>query len=456
MRAYQKGMVVMALATLLMTACAHQQPKKVFIPRDLTPKLESGEMLRKAQNFIIVLDASGSMSDPYGDTRKLALAKSFIRKLVATLPDMPVQGALRSFGDTFSPFGHKSEPVFAFGDQTGKKPASDYLGALEKVRRASGKSPMGLALSGVMEDLKRTEGRTAVIIISDGKVEDMPVHQAADLKASYGQEVCIYPVIIGQDIDGKMVMDQLARVGGCGFSVYAESINDAPGMADFVEKVFLVKPSDNDGDGVINEKDACPNTPINVETDAQGCPLDSDGDGIPNYLDRCPGTPAGKTVDPRGCPLEQRIETMPRADKDGDGVKDAHDICPQTPKGVRVNETGCWILENVLFGFDDWRIQPRYHEVMDQVVRAMKANPTLKLEIQGHTDSMGKLNYNMKLSEKRAAAVKAYLLQHGISPGRLSSIGYAFTKPVAPNDTESGRAQNRRVELEPIQVRSQQ
>ncbi|MBK9097117.1 MAG: OmpA family protein [bacterium] len=88
---------------------------------------------------------------------------------------------------------------------------------------------------------------------------------------------------------------------------------------------------DTDGDGVVDSKDMCANTPAGVKVDEFGCPFDSDKDGIPDYLDECPGTPQGAPVDKKGCPL----------DSDKDGVPDYTDLCPDTTPGVKVDEYGC-------------------------------------------------------------------------------------------------------------------
>jgi len=88
---------------------------------------------------------------------------------------------------------------------------------------------------------------------------------------------------------------------------------------------------DTDGDGVVDSKDMCPNTPSGIKVDEFGCPIDSDKDGIPDYLDKCPGTPSGAPVDKKGCPL----------DSDGDGIPDYTDLCPNTPKGIIVDDYGC-------------------------------------------------------------------------------------------------------------------
>src|SRR5207302_4573752 len=88
---------------------------------------------------------------------------------------------------------------------------------------------------------------------------------------------------------------------------------------------------DSDGDGVPDNKDACPGTPAGAVVDPRGCPLDADQDGVPDGLDRCPGTPAGAHVDATGCPT----------DGDADGVFDGIDQCPNTPAGAQVDANGC-------------------------------------------------------------------------------------------------------------------
>jgi OOP family OmpA-OmpF porin len=196
-------------------------------------------------------------------------------------------------------------------------------------------------------------------------------------------------------------------------------------------------PPDSDGDGVLDPDDKCPGTPKGVKVDASGCPLDSDGDGVPDYKDKCPGTPKGVKVDKNGCPL----------DSDGDGVPDYLDKCPDTPKGVNVDVRGCWIIRDLKFDYNKWDIKPEYHSALDNGVRVLNLNSTMKVEVQGHTDSVGSDAYNKSLSEKRAKAVMDYLISKGISADRLSFAGKGELDPVATNETPEGRAENRRVEF---------
>jgi OOP family OmpA-OmpF porin len=177
---------------------------------------------------------------------------------------------------------------------------------------------------------------------------------------------------------------------------------------------------------------------------------DSDGDGVPDNIDRCPGTPKGVQVDKYGCP----VKAAPPApgDKDGDKVPDDKDVCPGTPKGVKVDERGCWVLgQDYLFDFDKATIKKQYYPILDDVVKVMVENPTMNVKLEGHTDSIGAAAYNKKLSEKRANAVKKYLIDKGgVAPSRLSTVGHGEDSPIAPNNTKEGRAKNRRVELTPL------
>lgn len=203
---------------------------------------------------------------------------------------------------------------------------------------------------------------------------------------------------------------------------------------------YFCKPDadpDDDGDGVPNHLDQCPNTPPKVKVNAQGCAIDSDGDGVPDYLDKCSATPANVAVDANGC----------TKDSDGDGVTDHLDKCPNTPKGAKVTSQGCWTIKNLNFRFDKAVIDTVAASNLNGVLAILKKNPSMKVNIQGHTDSIGTFAYNQTLSEKRAIAAMAYLIKHGIDKSRLSSMGFGETKPIASNMLNPGRAENRRAEL---------
>ena len=139
-------------------------------------------------------------------------------------------------------------------------------------------------------------------------------------------------------------------------------------------------------------------------------------------------------------------------DSDGDGVVDSVDKCPNTPPNTRVDGDGCPIpkvvrLEGVTFEFNRTRLRPDSQTILNWVVGIMKKYPDMEVELAGYTDSVGSASYNLKLSQKRAEAVKEYLLEKGIEANRVQAKGYGKENPVAPNDTDEGRERNRRVEL---------
>ncbi|MDN3526501.1 OmpA family protein [Halomonas sabkhae] len=167
---------------------------------------------------------------------------------------------------------------------------------------------------------------------------------------------------------------------------------------------------------------------------------DSDGDGVPDDQDECPGTPAGVAVDAVGCPL----------DSDGDGVPDYQDQCPGTPAGAEVNALGCvedLVLQDVNFEFDSAQLTMGAESVLSDVASKLRSNENVRVRIEGHTDSVGPASYNEDLSQRRADSVADYLSSQGVAANRMKTIGYGEQQPVATNETDAGRAENRRVEL---------
>jgi len=133
-------------------------------------------------------------------------------------------------------------------------------------------------------------------------------------------------------------------------------------------------------------------------------------------------------------------------DSDHDGVNDCADQCPNTPAGAHVAINGCWTVD-VKFDNDKAIIKPQYFKNLDNAALIIKNNPNLIIEVQGHTSKTGTLKHNIKLSENRALAVKKYLVHDTHSP-HLTTQGYGWARPIDTNDTEEGRSNNRRVQLE--------
>jgi OOP family OmpA-OmpF porin len=208
--------------------------------------------------------------------------------------------------------------------------------------------------------------------------------------------------------------------GGVVTNSYGECWESAGGTDQPMEACGDAMPmaevGDSDGDGVPDDKDRCPNTPRGVAVDSSGCPLDSDGDGVPDYLDKCPGTPAGAKVDSDGCEIMGDVTINVTADH---------------------------------FAFDSAELKPAMMSALDNVAaRVRESKGDESLMVIGHTDSTGPEAYNQGLSERRADAAAAYLMQQGVSSDRITTSGRGESAPVADNSTREGRSMNRRVEIQ--------
>jgi outer membrane protein OmpA-like peptidoglycan-associated protein len=200
-------------------------------------------------------------------------------------------------------------------------------------------------------------------------------------------------------------------------------------------------PEDNDKDGIADKDDSCPNDPGPVEFD--GCP-DSDGDGVVDPEDACPARPGDPAL--MGCP-----------DTDQDGFQDDIDKCPEVHGGegskdgcpvVVVTREAIEIRDKVYFETDKAVILAVSHKLLNDVASVLQSNAYIKvIEIQGHTDDQGSDQYNLELSNRRAEAVRRYLMSKGVDADRLVAKGYGESAPVEPGSTDEARAENRRVEF---------
>ncbi len=196
--------------------------------------------------------------------------------------------------------------------------------------------------------------------------------------------------------------------------------------------------ADADADGVADAVDACPTQPEDLDgfQDSDGCPdPDNDADGIVDLDDGCPeiAETANGFDDADGCP--DSVPTMARVDDETATIT---------------------ITDKVYFEIGKDIIQRRSYELLDQIALVMGSRPDIELlEVGGHTDSIGSARYNRRLSQRRADAVRVYLVDKGIAGNRVVAKGFGESAPIADNATAQGRSQNRRVEFRILQYRNE-
>jgi len=265
----------------------------------------------------------------------------------------------------------------------------------------------------------------------------------------------------GTDTDGDGIFDKndacpevpgLEAFNGCP-DTDGDGIEDSkdtcPNVAGLAE--FNGCP-DTDGDGVVDGSDSCPT--VKGLKSLNGCP-DADGDGVTDAKDKCPKVqgPAANS----GCPW---------ADTDGDGVTDnvdkcpkvkgpaSNNGCPEVKKVVEVVQPSQEVIDQlnsyartILFDSGKSSFKKQTYEVLQNITSILKEYPNSNFTLEGHTDSQGSKASNQLLSERRANAVRDYLVANGISRSRLTAYGFGEEYPIDSNATAAGRRNNRRTEV---------
>lgn len=197
---------------------------------------------------------------------------------------------------------------------------------------------------------------------------------------------------------------------------------------------------DADNDGIKDSDDACPN--VAGVAALNGCP-DADGDGVTDADDACPN--AAGTAALNGCP-----------DADGDSVADKDDKCPAVAGPASNNGCPEYPLSmladyNINFDLEKYNIDSQDVQRLSTVIKVLLANSDANISIQGHADNTGEESFNNPLSNNRASSIKEYLVNVGVDADRLSTKAFGESMPKASNNTEEGRAINRRVEFIVVQ-----
>ncbi|MEZ4332761.1 MAG: OmpA family protein [Myxococcota bacterium] len=331
-----------------------------------------------------LLDSSGSQEASFAD------GKATLESIVGVMPSGSYDAAIVNFGG----FSRESTGLAAFNRST-------LAAAAKNANWLRNATPIADVIeSDLTGMIGERAGRAAVVLISDGLATDYAgregmgdgaVAAAQALAQARSGETCFHTVQTGDDPAGAATLQAIANVSRCGSFRTASSLASASALQQFSRDVYL-----------------------------------------------------GAGPAPKPAP---RAAAAP-GDADGDGVLDPNDACPNTLKGAPVDRRGCWTLQGLRFGVNSAEIDLADTRVLEEAITVLKANPGVRISIDGHTDSDGSEAYNQTLSERRAAAVLDYFhTKGGLDRSRFVSKGYGESRPAVPNDSRENKAINRRVEL---------
>jgi OOP family OmpA-OmpF porin len=387
--------IITSIIGALLSGCASQPSStfQSFAAQDLNSLISSGQYEQKANNFFVINDSSSSMTEDYlgaGYQADPSPTKLSVEKEILNRMNLTIPNI--PLTSSIRSFGFGKCLAWGFTKlnmaPTSYSP-STFGSGIDALTCASGGSPISSGIDGTNADLSVTSGNIAVLILSDGYgLDSNGADAVTSLKHAYGEKLCVYTIWVGNE-------------------------------------------KDNEGQNVLRQL-----------SDIAGCGFSTTAENV--------SSPNGMANFVKHVFLKPSPPKCSALDSDSDGINDCDDKCPNTLKSAHVNQFGCWIVD-VKFDNDKSNIKPQYYNELDNAAAVINANPGLSIEVQGHTSNTASAAHNQKLSERRADAVKNYLISHVNDKEQaehsLTARGYGLTQPIDTNETAEGRANNRRVEL---------
>ncbi len=244
----KKQLITAAAIAALLSGCASHPTSvyETFQAQDLNPLLTSGQYIQKTDNFFVINDSSGSMSDHYlgaaftaqPNPTKFSVEREVLRRMNQTIPDLKLTSSIRSFG--FGPCLNNHFTKLNMEPTAYTKEA--FNAGVDALECSGGGSPLDDGIVASTADLSSTSGKIAVLVMSDGHdLDSYGTKEIAAMKATYGDRLCVYGVWTGnpEEISGLAVLNQLSSIAGCGFAVSSDVVSTPEGMARFVKSIFL-------------------------------------------------------------------------------------------------------------------------------------------------------------------------------------------------------------------------
>lgn len=234
------ALLLMLLLVGMVVSCA-PMIQKSFVSNNLAGLLKNGYQ-QKVDNFLIIHDGSSSMWEKFNGTKKFYQAKNVVLGINQSIDGLKLQGGLHVIGETKATRGTLNNDSLIYGMTDYSQTA--FAEAAGKVQM-NGLTPISIPLTKSIDTLKGSTGKTAVIVVSDGvqvsSDKTSAEEAAAQLKAAYGDRICIYTILIGDDPVGRNTMQAVADSGQCGFATTEGAVASTAGMNDFIQKVFFEK-----------------------------------------------------------------------------------------------------------------------------------------------------------------------------------------------------------------------
>lgn len=428
-----KALTILAVALLVLGLCVPAMADK---------------LMPKADNFILFQDWSGSMGLTHPDYGKvkIVLSKELLVKMNEAIPNLKYKNAFVLFAP------YKEIQKFAPYDKaTLKKQIDGVATDFEVFNRLT---TMGIDLDKADKVLADAKGTTAFIIISDGEsnLGHDPVPTAKALYDKYQGRVCFHIVSLADNAQGKKTLAQIAAINPtCTVTATAGDLRDKAKMDKFVQDVFFY--TDRGPKAVIVAPDKAA-TGQKITLDGTKS-TDPDNKPLTYAWSLCDGTTAeGATVTKAFNMSKECKVSLTVTDVAGSTDTTSHVIAPMAvvapvaqaeAAAVPIVEE-IFVFRNIQFDFNKAVVKPEWLPVLDAAADIIKDRQKA-IAVEGHTDSVGGLEYNQKLSQQRAAAVKDILVKDGVEASKIETRGYGKTQPRYTNDTKQGRDMNRRVEI---------
>jgi len=373
MRKIGFGLIFLSMCFLSFTGCA------TFKAVDLNPKINSGQLVQKTNNFVVLFDKSASMNDQHGKTRlagnptRLIYAKDTTKNMITTMPDIPLTAGLRTF------WAERTDLIYGMTPLVKK----DYKKAVNSIEMVNSRTDLGKAITAAGNDLRGAPGNSALIVVSDftmspviGDIKNKAdisnaviVDSIAKINAEYGDRLCVYTIQLGYSQSGKDLSEQIVQNVAGAYNVNANRLENPVIMAAFVEDVIS---------------------------------------GNCRRYQQYVAKPVEKIVIVPDEPVTQEKVVTAVAEK----------------------KVIVLAFEDIHFDFDKATLKPEAQAILKRNIQLLKDNPNAKVRIAGYTSASGTDAYNQALSERRAASVEQYLINEGIiTPSRLTTIGYGETDP---------------------------